>query len=191
MALSFQVQRHWRRVGDPDRCSVLMRADLLHHDISLEELRRWSSPTQHLFWFHHLFAVVIAYLTTWMVLLGWGCWEYFILQHGFSSYHPVDPVPPLSAFLWMAVPALINFLILLPFLRFPVRTSDCLHLPSCRVGIAIVVYPKSCIPMKEANERPGADAEWRVLVVSQRAQPRATHAGRWARLLFGRIHTRT
>jgi hypothetical protein len=99
-----------------------MRTDWLHHEISVGELRRWSSPAQHLSWFHYLFAVIIAYLTTWMILLGSGCWEYFVMQHGFSIYHPpADPVPPLSAFLWMAVPAVINLLILLPFLRFPVR----------------------------------------------------------------------
>jgi hypothetical protein len=99
-----------------------MRTDWLHHEISVEELRSWSSSAQHLSWFHYLFAGIVAYLTTWMIFLGLGCWDCFVLQHGFSIYRPAgDLFPPLSAFCWMTVPAVVNFLILLPFLRFPVR----------------------------------------------------------------------
>jgi hypothetical protein len=95
----------------------------LHHDISLGEIKRWLSPVQRLSWFHYVIAALVAYLTTWLAAFSWDFFRHRILSHPFSRFHPEqdDYDFSLSTFLWMTIPAAINLLILLPFLRFPVR----------------------------------------------------------------------
>ncbi len=90
---------------------------------NLEDIKRELPPTQHLSWVHYLGAALVSYLTTWLAVYLWMFIHYFILSHPFDRFHPErDSLDfPLSVLLWMTIPAAVNFLILLPFLRFPVR----------------------------------------------------------------------
>jgi hypothetical protein len=80
-----------------------------------------QNAVQKLSWIDYAFAAFASYLMTWLAIFFWECWRHFILSHPFNRFHPADPIPAFSDFLRMTLPAAINFLILLPFLRFPVR----------------------------------------------------------------------
>src|ERR1035441_10070696 len=96
---------------------------LLHHDISFGEVKRWLSPSRRLSWFHYFIAAFVSYLTVWLVGFVWMFYYYFVSAHPFNKFHPERDSFDISfsSMLWMTIPAAINFLILLPFLRFPVR----------------------------------------------------------------------
>jgi hypothetical protein len=100
-----------------------MSYDWLHHDISFGEIKRLFSPVQRLSWFHYVIAALVAYLTTWLAGFFWDFVQHRILSHLYSRFHPEQDSYDfsLSMCLWLTIPAAINPLILLPFLRFPVR----------------------------------------------------------------------
>jgi hypothetical protein len=95
----------------------------LHLGINFGEIKRWFSPVQRLSWFHYAFAALMAYLMTWLVVFFWEFYQYRILSHPYTrfalEYGSFNF--SLGTFLRMTVPAAINFMILLPFLRFPIR----------------------------------------------------------------------
>lgn len=90
-----------------------------------ESNRRIFSEVQKLSWFHYVFAALVSYFTSWLLIFFSMFIDHLVLSHPFpyDQFHPERNNSDFSAteFLWMAVPAVINFLILLPFLRFPVR----------------------------------------------------------------------
>lgn len=87
--------------------------------------RRIFSEDQKISWFHYVFAAFVSYLTPWLLIFFSMFIDHFVLSHPFpyDRFHPERNNFDFSVaeFLWMAVPAVINFLILLPFLRFPAR----------------------------------------------------------------------
>jgi hypothetical protein len=66
-------------------------------------------------WFHYVFAVFISCAIPWFAVCvhdSSASWRAALLSHGFSFYD-------IHVWLWMTVPAAINFLIFLPFLKSP------------------------------------------------------------------------
>ncbi len=93
----------------------------LHHDISSREVKRWLSSVQRLSWFHYAFAAFIAYLVFWLdaSLVSF----YSMLRVGIiiNRYHQDNSLGLVPLLLMTAVIGAVNFLILWPFLRFPIR----------------------------------------------------------------------
>jgi len=91
------------------------------HWLSQEINRQSFSRIQRLSWFHYVFAVFAAYLLPWldMFLLS----MYWRLRTGviYDRYHQGEDDSVVPTLVVTTIVAVINFLILLPFLRFPVR----------------------------------------------------------------------
>ena len=75
-----------------------------------------TSQVQTLNWFHYLIAAVISYLIPWLAVFlhDFLVWSR-TLHH--AMHAPGRNLPSLEAYLWMALPGAITFLILFPFLK--------------------------------------------------------------------------
>jgi hypothetical protein len=96
-----------------------MNCQFLHRQISFHEIWGWLSRRQVVAWHHYMSAAVVAYLLPWCAVfvetaLTWRHQMHLAMHFGFPRF--VDPV----VWLWMVVPAAITFVILLPFIRYPI-----------------------------------------------------------------------
>jgi hypothetical protein len=76
---------------------------------------------QRVSWLHYIFAAFLSYLAPWLAaFLDAFIWQR-ILSHPINRFDLEQSHFSTSVWLIMIIPAVINFLILLPFLRFPIR----------------------------------------------------------------------
>jgi hypothetical protein len=78
------------------------------------------SQIQRLSWYHYALAALASCLTTLMLGLFWEIFWHFILSHPYNRFQPERDSWHFPILAWLFFSAL-NFLILFPFLRFPVR----------------------------------------------------------------------
>jgi hypothetical protein len=98
----------------------------LHHPISTEGMLGWWSLKRAIRWRDYLFAGLLAYLLPFLALGIEWCLTW---QNQLSLVRHFG-LPNLGNILgWMAIPALVSFLVYLPLLRYPVR---------CRVAAIFV-----------------------------------------------------
>jgi hypothetical protein len=69
---------------------------------------------RNLRWFNYLIAAAAAYAST--VGAFFLCW----LMQSLSAVLEIVDLPPVQLWLWMALPAAITFIVVFPFLRFPI-----------------------------------------------------------------------
>src|ERR1035437_10698681 len=79
-----------------------------------------QSRVQRLSWFQYIFAALLSYLTLWLAAFLEDFLWHRILLHPVNRFILDQSHFPTSIWLMLIFPAAINFLILLPFLRFPV-----------------------------------------------------------------------
>ena len=71
-------------------------------------------------WFHYITAAFISYSMPWLAILLFPALSWRGVDDAVRNYRG-DVFNHLSVWLWMIAPAAITFLILFPFLRFPMR----------------------------------------------------------------------
>jgi hypothetical protein len=98
----------------------------LHHPISTEGMLSWWFLKRAICWRDYLFAGLLSYLLPFLAL---GIESGLTWQNQLSLVRHFGLPNPGNILGWMAIPALVSFLVYLPLLRHPVR---------CRVAAILV-----------------------------------------------------